>query len=153
MTKPEVIRQTRAKATKSATKSATKGATKSDPLAPNGTAVRAAAVTKPGPAASPVSRIPTEAGHAVTSAVKPKLVRDSFTIPKAEYAVLESLKLRAAKLARPSKKSEVLRAGISALSAMSDKALVAALNAVPSLKTGRPSGAPTVANPRPAIKR
>ena len=145
MTNPEVIRQTRAKATKSATKS--------DPPAPDGTAVRAAAFTKPGPAGSPVSWKPTEAGPAATSAVKPKLVRDSFTIPKAEYAVLESLKLRAAKLARPSKKSEVLRAGIGALSAMSDKALVAALNAVPSLKTGRPTGAPTVAKPKPAMKR
>jgi hypothetical protein len=72
---------------------------------------------------------------------KPKLVRDSFTIPKPEYAMLESLKLRAAKLARPTKKSEVLRAGIGALNAMTDKAFLAALGAVPSLKTGRPKNA------------
>jgi len=45
---------------------------------------------------------------------KAKLVRDSFTIPKAEYVVLEELKLRAAKLGRPTKKSEVLRAGVQA---------------------------------------
>jgi hypothetical protein len=69
-----------------------------------------------------------------------KLVRDSFTIPKSEYAVLESLKLRAAKLARPSKKSELLRAGICALRGMSDRDFLAALGAVPSLKTGRPKG-------------
>jgi hypothetical protein len=74
------------------------------------------------------------------AAAKPKhkLVRDSFTIPKSEYLVLEGLKLRAAKLTRPVKKSELLRAGISALHAMSDKAFLAALNGVPSLKTGRP---------------
>jgi len=72
---------------------------------------------------------------------KPKMVRDSFTFPKAEYAVLDALKLRAAKLGKPAKKTEVLRAGIKAIAAMSDAALVAALQAVPSLKTGRPAKA------------
>jgi hypothetical protein len=69
---------------------------------------------------------------------KPKLVRDSFTIPKDEYAALAELKKRSAKLAQPAKKSELLRAGIQALTALSDKALLAALKAVPSIKTGRP---------------
>ena len=72
---------------------------------------------------------------------RPKLVRDSFTIPKSEYAVLEALKLRAANLTRPTKKSELLRAGIGALDAMTDKAFLVALNRVPSLKTGRPKAA------------
>jgi hypothetical protein len=67
-----------------------------------------------------------------------KLIRDSFTIPKSEYVLLEALKLRAANLARPTKKSEVLRAGIAALNVMADKAFIAALDRVPSLKTGRP---------------
>jgi hypothetical protein len=70
---------------------------------------------------------------------KPKMVRDSFTIPKAEYLVLEELKLRAIKLARPIKKGELLRAGIKALAAMQDNAFLSALNAVPILKTGRPN--------------
>jgi hypothetical protein len=70
---------------------------------------------------------------------KPKLVRDSFTIPKAEYTVLDDLKQRAARLARPAKKSELLRAGIKALAAMTDATYVAALGAVPAIKTGRPS--------------
>lgn len=69
---------------------------------------------------------------------KQKLVRDSFTIPKPEYAVLQNLKARAAALKRPIKKSELLRAGIAALNGMPDKTFLAALNAVPSLKTGRP---------------
>ena len=67
-----------------------------------------------------------------------KLVRDSFTIPKNEYLVLTSLKDRAAQLKRPTKKSELLRAGVAALGAMSDRAFLAALGKVPSLKTGRP---------------
>lgn len=70
---------------------------------------------------------------------KPKLVRDSFTIPKMEYVVLEALKLRAAKLGTPAKKSELLRAGIKLLAATTDSALASALAAVPAIKTGRPS--------------
>lgn len=67
-----------------------------------------------------------------------RLVRDSFTIPKSEYAVLQQLKQRAIALARPAKKSELLRAGIAALHTLNDKAFLAALSAVPCLKTGRP---------------
>ncbi|MGH8821235.1 MAG: hypothetical protein ACREWJ_08080 [Rhodoferax sp.] len=70
---------------------------------------------------------------------KPKLVRDSFTIPKVEYGVFDELKQRAAKLAHPVKKSELLRAGVKALAAMPDAAFLAALQAVPTIKTGRPA--------------
>jgi len=69
---------------------------------------------------------------------KPKLVRDSFTIPKDEYVVIELLKLRAGKLGQSAKKSELLRAGIKALAAMSDIAFKAAMSNVPTIKTGRP---------------
>ena len=71
-------------------------------------------------------------------AKKPKLVRDSFTMPKPEYAMIENLKLRAATLASPVKKSELLRAGIKALAGMTDADFIAAVTAVPTLKTGRP---------------
>lgn len=73
-----------------------------------------------------------------TKAKKPKLVRDSFTFPKDEYVGIEALKLRAALLSHPVKKSEILRAGLKALAAMSDAALRVALQAVPAIKTGRP---------------
>ena len=73
---------------------------------------------------------------------KPKLLRDSFTIPKAEYAVIELLKQRAARLGQPAKKSEVLRAGVKALEAMSDAAFLASVSAVPTIKTGRPAKNP-----------
>lgn len=72
-------------------------------------------------------------------AKKIKLVRDSFTIPKPEYLILDNLKLRAADLKHPVKKSELLRAGIKALAGMTDSNLLTALKAVPVLKTGRPS--------------
>lgn len=74
---------------------------------------------------------------------KPKMVRDSFSIPKAEYEVLGALKLRSAKLSHPVKKTELLRAGIKVLAALSDTVFLAALKGVPSLKTGRPAKANT----------
>lgn len=73
-----------------------------------------------------------------TKAKKPKLVRDSFTIPKDEYAAIEILKQRAFHMAQPVKKSELLRAGLKILVSLSDAALRNALQAVPSIKTGRP---------------
>ncbi len=124
----------------------------------NGTSAKKAAVKKP--AAAPVQ--PTGAANTVRTsakankpaarpvpvpkaekpakAKKPKLVRDSFTIPKAEYAVLDELKQRATTLAHPIKKSELLRAGIKALAAMNDTGFLSALDQVPAIKTGRPAG-------------
>lgn len=72
---------------------------------------------------------------------KPKLVRDSFSMPKTEYAVLQALKDRAAKAGRPARKSELLRAGIQVLAGMQDAAFLGAMGAVPTLKTGRPAKA------------
>jgi hypothetical protein len=91
------------------------------------------AAAKKGVAVAPKAVVAAKPGK-----VKPKLVRDSFTMPKAEYTAIDVLKQRAAKLARPVKKSELLRAGIKLLSALDDKALLAAVNAVPTIKTGRP---------------
>lgn len=70
---------------------------------------------------------------------KPKLVRDNFKIPRGEYRVLDELKQRAGKLASPVKRSALLRAGIKALAAMADSAFLAALKALPAIKTGRPA--------------
>ena len=62
-------------------------------------------------------------------------------MPKDEYAAIDALKQRAAALARPAKKSELLRAGLKLLAGLDDAALQAALQAVPAIKTGRPKGA------------
>jgi hypothetical protein len=69
---------------------------------------------------------------------KAKLVRDSLTMPKVEYEVLDLLKTRAAMLQSHVKKTELIRAGIKALAAMTDAVFLAAIKAVPNLKTGRP---------------
>jgi hypothetical protein len=70
---------------------------------------------------------------------KAKLVRDSFTIPKLEYLLLDQLKQRSGTLGTAVKKSELIRAGIKALAAMADAGFLAAVKAVPTIKTGRPS--------------
>jgi hypothetical protein len=70
---------------------------------------------------------------------KLKMERDSFTMPKTEYAQFSVLKERLLKLGQPAKKSELLRAGIMQLTAMTDTALKAALGKVPTIKTGRPN--------------
>lgn len=109
--------------------------------------VKKAAVKKPvlkkEPVKAPVAKAiaPAKSGKAAPApkAKKPKLVRDSFTIPKAEYVVLADLKQRAANLTRPAKKSELLRAAIKTLAALSDAAFLTALTQVPALKTGRPA--------------
>lgn len=86
---------------------------------------------------------------------KPKLVRDSFTIPKNEFAAIEALKARAIALGTSVKKSELLRAGLMALQGLSDAAYKAAVAAVPTLKTGRPAAKAPAAQPAatPAKKK
>jgi hypothetical protein len=108
---------------------------------------KAVAVAVPGPKTQPVAKNvakPVAKAAMVkevkdVKAKKPKMVRDSFTFPKDEYTVMDALKLRAAKLGHPVKKTELLRAGVKAIAGMTDTALLAALKAVPSLKTGRPA--------------
>jgi hypothetical protein len=69
---------------------------------------------------------------------KPKLVRDSFTMPKDEYEQIAALKLSLAKQGRPVKKSELLRAGLLLLSKQTAGAQLACIEALTPIKTGRP---------------
>jgi len=91
----------------------------------------------PKPVANPQAAVPEAKPH------KPKLVRDSFTMPKLEYVVIDALKQRGAKLGKPIKKSELLRAGVKLLAMLGDSEFVVALEAVPAIKTGRPKSKKT----------
>lgn len=93
-------------------------------------------VAKPGKSAKVAAVAKAKPVKAKPEKIKP--VRDSFTFPKNEYLVIDVLKKRAVALGHPSKKSELLRAGIKALSVMSDTAFAAAIRQVPAIKTGRP---------------
>jgi hypothetical protein len=98
------------------------------------------ATVKVAPVAQPAAKVLSKPkAEKPLKVKKPKLVRDSFTIPKVEYTVLEELKQRASQSGNPAKKSELLRAGIKALAAMPDAAFLVALKAVPAIKTGRPA--------------
>lgn len=103
-------------------------------------------------ATKPVASRKASPPAAPSKTKKPKLVRDSFTMPKAEYEVIEDLKRRTALLGQQAKKSELLRAGVKLLATLTREALVAALAAVPPIKTGRPSqgGAAKVVGATPA---
>ena len=67
-----------------------------------------------------------------------KVIRDSFTFPAEDIELLKELKDRSLKCATNATKSEIVRAGLHALSAMSDKELVKILQEVEKVKTGRP---------------
>lgn len=123
-------------ATKSvATNSANKPIAK--PAAPTKTT---AAKPMAAPAKKSAKNLP-KPKKAKTEKVKPekiKMERDSFTMPKDEYAQLTLLKARLSSMGQPVKKSELLRAGIKLLAAMSDNTLKTTLAKIPVIKTGRP---------------
>ena len=72
------------------------------------------------------------------AAVPARLVRDSFTMPAEDFALVDVLKARGLQVQRPVKKSELLRAGLHALSGLSPQALAKALDALAPVKAGRP---------------
>ncbi|CAN0617440.1 conserved protein of unknown function [Burkholderia multivorans] len=70
---------------------------------------------------------------------KEKVIRDSFTMPKSDYEKIAALKQKCLEAGVSVKKSELLRAGLLMLEAAADKRLLAAVEAVETVKTGRPA--------------
>lgn len=104
---------------------------------------------KKSPVATPVKKITPAPVAAVKETVqsekaaklakKPKVVRDSFTMPQSEYQKIGQIKALCLKSGLQVKKSEVLRAGVMALCAMSEAQLNKAMSALDKIKTGRPN--------------
>jgi len=95
-------------------------------------------------AATPVVVLPlavTEARHKA----KDKLVRDNFTMPRSDFELIALLKERALTFKRPTKKSELLRAGLQALAEMNQKQLQTTLDSLPLLKSAHPKKLPPAA--------
>ncbi len=69
---------------------------------------------------------------------KPKLVRDSFTMPHEDFDLIAQIKARMIDMKRPVKKSELLRAGLQVLNALDNKALLKSIAGLLELKAGRP---------------
>lgn len=122
-------RSTPAKSTKPAVKEAAKAAAKS--LA---TPVPKRAPRKTAAAPAPARDLP--------AAARPVLVRDSFTMPEQEYAVLAEVKQACLRAGVDVKKSELLRIGVALLGQVDIATLKSVLAALPQLKTGRPPAAP-----------
>jgi hypothetical protein len=115
-----------------------------------------AAVKSPAVKAKPTSRRPAAAASTPQPTAKPeaksvpvliadkekvkkiKLVRDSFTMPEAEYAVLGQVKKACLKAGVEVKKSELLRIGVALIREMEVASLKAVLATLPQLKSGRP---------------
>ncbi|MBU1395595.1 MAG: hypothetical protein KKE84_05565 [Gammaproteobacteria bacterium] len=72
-------------------------------------------------------------------AKKAKLVRDSFTMPDGEYALIAALKKRCLDAGVSAKKSEILRAAVANLAKLSDASVLAAVRRLEVIKTGRPA--------------
>ena len=98
------------------------------------------AAPAPAPTPMPLPTLP-ELKHKA----KEKLVRDSFTMPRSDFDLIALLKERALTFKRPTKKSELLRAGLQALAALNQKQLQTALDSLPLLKSGRPKKLPPAA--------
>ena len=118
-------------------KKAAKAPVKASQAAPKAAAPAPAKPASAKPAVLP----PQKTDKKKEKSEKVKVVRDSFTIPKAEYTQIAAMKKRAMELGLEVKKSELLRAGLALLSATSDVAFRKALGNVPTLKTGRPGKA------------
>ena len=127
---------------------ATSPATRSKPLATAATAkkpvARAAITRKSPPVKKPASKPEplvartAKAGKPVKTK-KPKLVRDSFTMPESEYALIAALKKRCLAAGVSAKKSEILRAAVANLAKLGDTSVVSAVRRLEVIKTGRPA--------------
>lgn len=118
--------------------------TKAAPAAAKKTAVRPPMARKSPPAkkaahepAPFVAKAKKEGKPA--KAKKPKLVRDSFTMPDGEYALIAALKKRCLDAGVSVKKSEILRAAVANLAKLSDASVLAAVRRLEVIKTGRPA--------------
>jgi hypothetical protein len=91
-------------------------------------------------AAKPAPAVVITAGPATDAAAdaqKEKVVRDGFSMPRADYEKFKTLKAVCLAGGVAVKKSELLRAGLHALEALTIPDLLARIQALPPIKAGR----------------
>jgi hypothetical protein len=88
------------------------------------------------PATTP--RKPVKSEKKLPAEKKVKVVRDSFSIPQEDYALIAQLKARAQDAGMPMKKSALLRAGLQLLDKASALQFKRVLGGLTPIKTGRP---------------
>lgn len=119
-------------ASKAAGKASVKTANVVVSKAPAKAAPKAAATPAP---AKPAAKSAVESKEKIK---KPKLVRDSFTMPETEYAALGQVKKSCLKAGIEVKKSELLRAGVALVEGLDLDQLKMVLASLTPLKAGRP---------------
>ena len=67
-----------------------------------------------------------------------RVIRDSFTLPTDDYEIITTIRERCLDNRITINKSEVIRAGLHALNKMSDEELLAVVDSLTKIKTGRP---------------
>lgn len=77
------------------------------------------------------------AAAAVTEPAVERVKRDSFTMPLPDYELIGRLQERCLKAGVSANKSEMLRAGLAALDAMTEEELTAIVRRLDRVKTGR----------------
>ena len=139
--KPAATRRTRATAKAAPARKRPAAATLAK-AAPSRNVKRPAAAAKPTAAKQPARTakpVASKKADKPVKAKKVKLVRDSFTMPEGEYALIAALKKRCLNAGVPAKKSEILRAAIANLARLSDTSLLGSIRRLPAIKTGRPA--------------
>lgn len=114
------------------------------PQSPQSTQSPQAAQTAKAAKATKAAKAPKRASAAKVAKpmkLRQKPVRDSFTMPEGDFALIATLKARLLAAKRETKKSELLRAGLHALAALDSANLLAALNDLAPVKVGRPKSA------------
>lgn len=96
------------------------------------------AAPKAAAAPAPVKPVAKPVTETKEKAKKPKLVRDSFTMPETEYAALGQVKKACLKAGIEVKKSELLRAGVALVEGLGIDQLKLVLASLTPLKAGRP---------------
>ena len=139
----------------SANASATKPPVKANATSKNAPAkapVKSVKVSKPAVAAKPAAKSPAKTMPAKAPAQsakpskpakpavvkKPKLVRDSFTMPQVDHDLIKLCKKTAVASGRETKKSEVVRAAIQNFAALSTAQQLAAYAKLQAIALGRP---------------
>lgn len=69
-----------------------------------------------------------------------EIIRDTFSFPDCDYALIDQIRNRSPALQRRITKSEVLRTGLHILSSLTDQELVSALARIKRIKAGRKGG-------------
>lgn len=68
-----------------------------------------------------------------------RVVRDSFSMPEAEYQTVAAVQKRMIKKERVVSKSEVMRAAFAVLNRLNDKELLEIFDSLPKVRPGRPT--------------